>query len=67
MLKKGGVILIDNPSKDTKYNTPTGYKPNKFYFNDWKGQLKNMGFSKVKCINYKTKTKRMREITILKN
>lgn len=65
MLAPKGVILLDNPAKGSAYNTVPGYEFNKFYFEDWKHKLEPLGFSEMKAITYKTRTNRIRELTVL--
>jgi ubiquinone/menaquinone biosynthesis C-methylase UbiE len=64
LLSEKGVCLIDNPSKNQKYNKVELYEPTPFYYYDWKNLLSELGFSHKSTI-YKTKTGVERELTIL--
>jgi len=65
LLKKGGMVLIDNPAKGTVYNKKDGYNPCYFYFDDWKTKLAD-NFVDLRQILYCTKSDRSRELVILK-
>lgn len=65
MLRTGGLVLLDNPTKETLYNIATNYEPTKFYFEDWKNRSLELGFSKTSVTFYKTLSGREREITVL--
>jgi len=64
ILSKKGVCLIDNPSKNQKYNEVDFYEPTPFYYEDWKNLFDELGFLHKSNI-YKTKTGIERELTIL--
>lgn len=64
-LRVGGVCLIDNPSKNQKYNQLGEYAPTCFYYIDWMEIFNKIGFDHKSYI-YKTKTNRERELIILK-
>jgi cyclopropane fatty-acyl-phospholipid synthase-like methyltransferase len=65
LLNPEGIGLIDNPSKNQAYNRLRTYNPTKFYYDNWKEELDEIGFlSEVEI--YKTKTGRERELIILK-
>ena len=64
ILSAKGICLIDNPSKNQKYNEAEFYEPTPFYYADWRKKLSAIGFSH-KSIIYKTKTGVERELTIL--
>lgn len=64
LLSGKGVCLIDNPSKNQKYNEAEFYEPTPFYYDDWKQFLSELGFSHKSNL-YKTKTEIERELTIL--
>jgi len=65
LLKDGGLILIDNPAKGTKYNIEKSYNPCRFYYNNWERKLLKI-FNDVNQVLYDTPAGRIRELTILK-
>lgn len=65
MLNKKGIVLLDNPTKGTIYNSAKGYEPTKFYFDDWKDFFSKLALKKFYRITYTTDTNRVREITAL--
>jgi len=65
LVKQGGVILLDNPTKDAVYNVIPHYTPEKFFYDDWKDYFRDLGFDNSRCVFYTTSTGRVREITIL--
>jgi len=64
-LREGGVCLIDNPSKNQRYNQMRQYKPTHFYYIDWFKIFNKIGFEHKSYI-YNTKTNKERELIILK-
>ena len=65
MLNSKGLIVIDNPTKEAPCNSPQGYQPTKFYFEDWKDFFTKLNLRDFYRITYKTNTDRVREITVL--
>jgi len=64
LLSKKGVCLLDNPSKNQKYNAAEFYEPTPFYYEDWIDLFDELSFTH-KSIIYKTQTGVERELTIL--
>lgn len=65
MLKQEGLIILDNPARGTEYNVHKGYNPKRFYFSDWVGIFKKVGFKKYISRIYNTPEKKKRELVLL--
>lgn len=65
VLKEGGLVILDNPARGTKYNVHQGYNPTKFYFSDWVNKFNKIGFRKYASRIYNTPVKRKRELILL--
>lgn len=65
LLNKDGKIIIDNPAKESVYNSVDGYEPNLTYYEDLVEFLDSLNLKKHYKENYKTKVGRLRELIVL--
>lgn len=65
LLFEDGICLIENPSRNQKFNTVDYHEPTPFFYDEWTDIFNMLAFSHTSNI-YKTKTGVERELTILK-
>jgi SAM-dependent methyltransferase len=65
LLNEDGRILIDNPAKESVYNSVDGYEPNLTYYEDLVEFLNTLNIKKYYKENYETKVGRLRELIVL--
>jgi SAM-dependent methyltransferase len=65
LLNKDGRVIIDNPAKESVYNSVDGYEPNLTYYEDLIDFLDTLNLKKFYKNNYETKVGRLRELIVL--